>query len=320
MGSQKLISKDLRIRVDMKEVLDRLGIAYKVDGDELKARCPNPKHVDRRPSWSIRDDVFDEKNGFFYCFSCGWSGDVYNLIMTLKECTFLDALLFLEKCKKHRYFDTSVDDGDIEYNNTFSNRQPVKIRKPLGLKWIGNGSLCMGYLANRGIGRKEIDEFGLMDWVVRKRVFVPVYLRKDFMVTWVARSYVEGTIPKILYPSNSSPTWGIFGYDRLSFENKKIVLTEGWVSAIRLMQARFENVVSTCGSRITEEQAELISVFDEITIWKEGDHGGEKFERNVNEWLGFGRNINVVSLPVRKDPADFLPEDLIRIYKEQIGD
>ena len=173
-------------------------------------------------------------------------------------------------------------------------------------------------MRSRGINRKEIDEFGLKDWRWRKRVFVPVYLKDDLMVTWLARSYVKGTVPKILYPSDDRGTkWGIFGYEKLDFGNKKIHLTEGWISAIRVKQACFENVLALCGSRITEEQAELLSRFDEFVVWQEGDQAGKKFIMNVKEWLGYSRKVVVVSLPLKKDPADFQPDKLRIFYKQK---
>lgn len=49
------------------------------------ARCVNPEHEDRNPSMYI-------KNGFAYCFSCGWSGDVIDIVMNKYDIKFLEAV------------------------------------------------------------------------------------------------------------------------------------------------------------------------------------------------------------------------------------
>ncbi len=49
------------------------------------ARCVNPEHEDRHPSMHVR-------NGFAYCFSCGWKGDVIDVVMTKYGITFSEAV------------------------------------------------------------------------------------------------------------------------------------------------------------------------------------------------------------------------------------
>ena len=49
------------------------------------AKCVNPEHEDRNPSMYI-------KNGFAYCFSCGWSGDVIDVVMSKHKVNFVEAV------------------------------------------------------------------------------------------------------------------------------------------------------------------------------------------------------------------------------------
>lgn len=54
-------------------------------GRGQRIRCINPGHEDRRPSMDIR-------NNFAYCYACGWTGDAIRVFMTLKGCTFPEAV------------------------------------------------------------------------------------------------------------------------------------------------------------------------------------------------------------------------------------
>lgn len=65
---------------DVLRVLDELGIDYRVSGDEATALCPNPRHRDRHPSWSVNLDT-----GSHNCFSCGYRGPLVRLVKTLRD-------------------------------------------------------------------------------------------------------------------------------------------------------------------------------------------------------------------------------------------
>jgi DNA primase len=58
---------------DAGAALDRLGISYKVSGNEAVARCPS--HNDRHPSWSI-----NLVTGLHHCFSCGFGGQFSRVV------------------------------------------------------------------------------------------------------------------------------------------------------------------------------------------------------------------------------------------------
>jgi hypothetical protein len=66
--------------IDVLRVLADLGIDYRVSGDEATACCPNPKHHDRSPSWSVNLD-----SGKHNCLSCGFCGPLVRLVRTLRN-------------------------------------------------------------------------------------------------------------------------------------------------------------------------------------------------------------------------------------------
>ncbi len=68
--------------VDINRVLHKLGIEY--DARRKKYRCPSPKHEDKHPSMSV-------KNNCWHCFACGEGGNVINLVMTVYDIDFSKA-------------------------------------------------------------------------------------------------------------------------------------------------------------------------------------------------------------------------------------
>lgn len=50
-----------------------------------KARCINPGHADNNPSMDIR-------NGFVYCYSCGFSGSAIDVAMIVWNVSFIEAV------------------------------------------------------------------------------------------------------------------------------------------------------------------------------------------------------------------------------------
>jgi len=317
------IPKEIREKTDVPSVLVKLGIEYTPKNNELVARCISGSHPDTNPSWSIHNEIGTKKNGLFSCWSCGWSGDIFKLVMHMKGCSFFEALKFVEKHSDGNLYISIDDDRDLSlaaYMETFNTRQSgeLYVSRLLGMRDIENGSACMKYLAERGIGREEIETYELRDWIWKHRVFVPITRNKK-LVTWLARSY-NGTNPKILFPKSDSvgSKWGLFGYDQLNRTNKTISLTEGWISAIRIVQAGFKNVLATNGAILSEEQVEELSWTDEIVIWKEGDIGGVVFEKNIVEWLGRGCELLTVNMPKGTDPADFIPSKLLKFYEQEV--
>lgn len=69
------------------EVAQALGLEAKRDGAGWKIRCPVHKDTGR-PNCQVYPDGF-------HCFNCGWSGDVFDLVMTVRGVDFVEAKTWL---------------------------------------------------------------------------------------------------------------------------------------------------------------------------------------------------------------------------------
>lgn len=73
---------DIKRIVPMSQVLGRYGIIQK----RGMASCP--KHKDKTPSMKIYKDGFR-------CFSCGWSGDIFDFVRFMDNLSFKEAFISL---------------------------------------------------------------------------------------------------------------------------------------------------------------------------------------------------------------------------------
>lgn len=75
---------EIRDRASLREIVSRY-VALKPSGRNFVGLCPF--HAEKTPSFSVSDE-----RGFFHCFGCGASGDVFKLLMRLENLTFPEAL------------------------------------------------------------------------------------------------------------------------------------------------------------------------------------------------------------------------------------
>lgn len=69
----------IKARVSLKDTMDYFGIVIR----GRKAICPF--HNDKRPSMNIKDELW-------YCFVCGFGGDMFELVMRMHSIDFKEAL------------------------------------------------------------------------------------------------------------------------------------------------------------------------------------------------------------------------------------
>src|SRR5438105_6098553 len=79
--------EEVRARADLVDVIGEL-VPLKKAGKEWKACCPF--HEERTPSFYVVP-----AKGFFKCFGCGESGDVFSFLMKRLGMDFVDAVRYV---------------------------------------------------------------------------------------------------------------------------------------------------------------------------------------------------------------------------------
>lgn len=148
--------------------------------------------------------------------------------------------------------------------------------------------------------------------VFRNRIIFPIIDLQGNVIGFGGRVLDESK-PKYL---NSSDTL-VFKKSNNLFsmnfaKNNKddfLILVEGYMDAISLYQAGFQNVVATLGTALTREQARLISRYakKEVIIAYDSDKAGKSATSRAFSFLReVGIKVKVLSLDETKDPDEYI--------------
>ncbi len=79
----------IREKIDIVDLFSDFGITLNKKGNSFMGCCP--WHEDKTPSLSV-----DRSKGLYNCFGCGESGDVFSLVMKMKNIDFKEATSYLK--------------------------------------------------------------------------------------------------------------------------------------------------------------------------------------------------------------------------------
>src|SRR5687767_2877566 len=82
--------RDLKLRVNIADVVSRTVTLRKAGGTRLKGLCPF--HNEKTPSFHVNPD-----RGFYKCFGCGKAGDAITFVRETEQLTFTEAMEALAK-------------------------------------------------------------------------------------------------------------------------------------------------------------------------------------------------------------------------------
>ncbi|MEP4059523.1 DNA primase [Parasphingorhabdus sp.] len=216
------------------------------------------------------------------------------------------------------------------------------------------GTAAREYLKNRGISEKTIREFGFgfapnsrgrlkealsvhgLDQLIeagllikvddkdpydrfRGRLMIPIRDPRGRVIAFGGRILGDGE-PKYLN-SPDTPLFDkgrtLYNLDKASPASRKtgrILVVEGYMDAIALAQAGFEDVVAPLGTALTEHQIERIWKMVEAPILCfDGDNAGQKASMRAAlralPILRPSHSLNFISLPAGQDPDDLIRSD-----------
>lgn len=82
--------RDLKLRVNLADVVSRVVTLRKAGGNRLKGLCPF--HNEKTPSFNV-----DPDKGFYKCFGCGKAGDAITFVRETEQLSFTEAVEALGK-------------------------------------------------------------------------------------------------------------------------------------------------------------------------------------------------------------------------------
>ena len=102
----------------------------------------------------------------------------------------------------------------------------------------------------------------------------------------------------------------------------EIVIVEGHMDVISLVQAGFNNVVASMGTALTKDQARILKRYsDKVLISYDGDFAGQKAAiRGLEILRDEGLDVKVVALPDGLDPDDVIKKRGKAAYEQLLKD
>lgn len=177
-------------------------------------------------------------------------------------------------------------------------------------------------IAPEDAGRSPYDRF-------RGRLMVAIEDQRGKVVGFGGRVLGDGE-PKYL----NSPETDLFRKREMLFnaqrarqaahQNGRLIVVEGYMDAIALHRAGFQEVVASLGTAIGEEQIALMWRFtDEPIICFDGDGAGERAaHRAIDRALPMlkpGKSLRFLFLPKGMDPDDFVGQRGADAFEAELG-
>ncbi len=223
---------------------------------------------------------------------------------------FFNACLFEEQGK-----------AGLDYYKARGLKKGTIIRFGLGYAPDGWRNL-LTYMRGKGYSYEELYEANLANKSekngkvsfydsFRNRVMVPIIDVRGNVVAFGGR-VLDDSKPKYINSSDTlvyKKSLGVFGLNMAkSTKEKSLILVEGYMDAISLHQAGFNNVIACLGTALTSEMAHLLARYtDEIILSYDADDAGQKAtDRAIGIFASIGMKVRVIRLEGGKDPDEIL--------------
>jgi len=309
-------------KVDVLDLISKLGIEGEIQGKEFVGHCPFPEHDDKTPSFSI--SILGDRRGMWQCFGCDSKGNTIHLVQRVlgieKEqaekqiaqwFNFPDSLNFPSTQEITRL----LDRGQIR-----SEEEEEMVRIPLP-RIVSDKTRIIDYLVKKRnyIEAKawDIINFFNMSWAdsgyYHDRIIIPVYDSIGSLITFEARDLTRQADKKALYPKGSPISKLLFNNHNIN--EKYVWVTEGIWDAIRLWSFG-EPAISCFGAHLSNYQAQiLISKYSDVFLLYDGDEAGRKAKEKASEILKPYINVYEVDL-MFGDPADLTKEEFRELMRQ----
>ena len=330
---------ELKSQLDIVDVISRV-VTLKKAGVNYKGICPF--HNEKTPSF-----VVSEQKQIFTCFGCGATGDVIGFTKRYYNLEFQDAIEKLanengisfsfnksEVSKdRDRYFELNKDAARYFYS-LFSNgkNKGYEYMKKRGIDDSTLRKFGIGYsdelwdstlnyfkdkvkmedLINLGFistnGEKYYDKF-------RSRVIFPIFNAAGKITGFTGRTLNDDKPKYLNSPENIifQKKNNLYGINLAKLDIGKegyAILVEGNMDVISLYQAGIKNVVASCGTALTSNQAKLLKKYTKnIVLCYDSDKAGiEASFRGIEVLTSEGLNVKVMHVINGKDPDEYIKE------------
>jgi DNA primase len=322
-------------------------VSLKGAGTAFKGLCPF--HSEKTPSFSVH-----RERQIFHCFGCGAGGDVFEFVKLAERVSFPEALqIVAEKCGIPLPAEGSrgAEDRKVEERKRLLELHEHATAHFCRMLATSDGAAARQVLENRRINATYVERFqlgyapasGLMAVLrpadpiatglfvrndsgeiydrFRRRLMFPIWNERGKTIAFGGRALGDAQ-PKYLNSAESplyTKSFVLYGLHLARDAARKagrIVVVEGYFDCLSLHQNGIENVVASCGTSLTEQQAALMARYvPEVVMNYDPDAAGRSaMRRSIELLLAKGLRIRVLKLPGNLDPDDFVRKEGGQVY------
>lgn len=234
-----------------------------------------------------------------------------------------DELRNMMKLAARRYYDnlTTREEGKEALNYLRSRGVEDKYIVRFGLGASLGFNDIVDYLQKQGFSKELMVDAGIAEVkngryfdALHGRLIFPIFNNFGEVVAFGGRFLGKTDFAKYKNATNtvlfdkSKNLYGINLLSKLKQRQKvdSVIIVEGYMDTISLVQAGIENVVASMGTALTPQQAKKLKNYaDTVYICYDGDGAGQKATlRGLAILKEAGLNVKVMSLPDGMDPDD----------------
>ena len=204
-----------------------------------------------------------------------------------------------EYVKKRKLDNNTLKSFLIGYSGNFN-----ELYMLLKQKGYTEEEILASRLVNKTPDGKYIDRF-------RKRLMFPIQDVRGRVIAFGGRVLDDSKPKYINSPENIVYSKGrhLYGLNvAKKYENKKIIIVEGYMDAVSLHQRGIHNAVASLGTAMTEAQGRLLRKSSEqIVIGYDSDGAGQAAtQRGLEILQSLGCDVRVLQIDGAKDPDEFV--------------
>lgn len=266
----------------------------------------------------------------WYCHSCHEHGDAYQLVQTLMDKTFPQAIVYLAEV-------FGVDIHELRLINAKSDNQKEQeewlkaieeMEKQYEVQEYTITSDVKAIKGYRHFTEETVNRFGLMyssEYTIRKKNGEPALLKNRLVFPVIFSNKLVGVslrrvdnndVPKWLHQGYKSGEI-LYNYDECLEYLKQsgedfVYIVEGIIDVMSFYQQGIYNVVATFGARLTTKQIELLQgLTSEVYLAYDGDAPGRLKVYKTVQLIKHCFDIKVLNFEEGVDPGSC--EDLRKI-------
>ena len=292
MAGREAFREQVRESNDIVEVVGEAVALRPAGPGRYSGLCPF--HNETAPSFQVSAEL-----GFFHCFGCKESGDVFGFLMKREGLSFVEALHQLARRAGIPIPETDPEKFSHDERLRAANRKALDFYQRALRGEAGLGARA--YLKKRGLDESSITEYGLgfapdrWDGLTtalgrsgiaeatlieaglaregkggghydffRNRLIVPIFDSQGRAAGFAGRS-LDGSEPKYINSPDSpiyrkrSVLYGLHRARSAIRRERSAILFEGYFDCLSAWQAGIAGAVAVCGTALTPDHAKLLS-------------------------------------------------------------